>query len=95
MPSVKSSAEPTPSFFEISEKNLEHVVREKVRVYLSSHQNSHLPSHVYHHVMAVVEKALLEEALHFVAGNQSKAASLLGIHRNTLRQKLNTKKTAD
>ena len=71
----------------------ESVVREKVKVYLDAHKNDQpLPSYVYHHVMTMVEKALLEEVLGFVEGNQSKAANLLGIHRNTLRQKLRAKK---
>ncbi len=40
-------------------------------------------------ILALVEPILLRETLSAVDGNQIKAASLLGINRNTLRKKLN------
>jgi Fis family transcriptional regulator len=39
-------------------------------------------------VMRCVEKPLLEITLQHAQGNQSRAASMLGITRNTLRKKL-------
>lgn len=39
-------------------------------------------------VIAQVEKPLIEFILEKSAGNQSKAASMLGINRNTLRKKI-------
>ncbi len=39
-------------------------------------------------VMARVEKPLLEVVLHHAGGNQTRAADLLGVNRNTLRKKM-------
>ena len=39
-------------------------------------------------VVANVEKPLLEVVLHQAEGNQTRAAELLGLNRNTLRKKL-------
>jgi Fis family transcriptional regulator, factor for inversion stimulation protein len=44
--------------------------------------------HIYKMVFEEVEQALLNFILKHTAGNQSKAASLLGISRGTLRKKL-------
>jgi Fis family transcriptional regulator len=46
------------------------------------------PQHLYYLVIPQVEAALLEFALCYAKGNQSKAANYLGISRNTLRKKL-------
>ena len=43
---------------------------------------------LYRSVMARVEAPLLRHALELSAGNQLKAAHLLGINRNTLRKRL-------
>ena len=43
---------------------------------------------VYGMVISCVEKPLLESVLHRVRGNQSHAAVMLGINRNTLRKKM-------
>jgi len=43
---------------------------------------------VYDMVIGSVEKPLLESVLTRVRGNQSHAAELLGINRNTLRKKI-------
>jgi Fis family transcriptional regulator len=39
-------------------------------------------------VMDCVEKPLLETVLHHAGGNQTRAAELLGLNRNTLRKKI-------
>jgi Fis family transcriptional regulator len=39
-------------------------------------------------VIHSVEKPLLESVLHRVRGNQTHAAEMLGINRNTLRKKM-------
>jgi DNA-binding NtrC family response regulator len=39
-------------------------------------------------VIELVEKALIEKALEMSGGNKSEAAKLLGISRNTLRERL-------
>ena len=43
---------------------------------------------IYNMVTRHVEKAMLEWVLEETAGNQTKAAGMLGISRNTLRRKL-------
>ncbi len=43
---------------------------------------------LYHSVIADMEKPLIEEMLKVTFGNQLKAAKLLGINRNTLRNKI-------
>ena len=46
------------------------------------------PHAVYDMVLACVEKPMLEQILHRAQGNQTRAAEILGINRNTLRKKL-------
>ena len=46
------------------------------------------PGSLYHGALAVLEKPLFEYALGRTAGNQLRAAQLLGINRNTLRKRL-------
>ena len=46
------------------------------------------PSAVFEMVMRCVEKPMLEVVLAQTDGNQSQAAEILGINRNTLRKKL-------
>jgi Fis family transcriptional regulator len=46
------------------------------------------PHAVYDMLIQCVEKPLLENIMHRTGGNQSKAAEILGLNRNTLRKKL-------
>ena len=46
------------------------------------------PHAVYDMVLQCVEKPMLEYVLNRACGNQSKAAGILGLNRNTLRKKL-------
>jgi len=46
------------------------------------------PHAVYDMLLNCVEKPLLEYVLNHAGGNQSKAAEILGLNRNTLRKKL-------
>ena len=46
------------------------------------------PHAVYEMVLHCVEKPMLEYVLNRAGGNQSKAAEILGLNRNTLRKKL-------
>lgn len=46
------------------------------------------PAAVYDMMMRTVERPLLEYVLQQTHGNQSAAAQILGINRNTLRRKL-------
>ena len=46
------------------------------------------PNNLYDLILANVEKPLLLYVMHYAEGNQSKAAEILGLNRNTLRKKL-------
>jgi len=46
------------------------------------------PCAIYDMVISSVERPLLEMVLHRVEGNQTRAAQLLGLNRNTLRKKI-------
>jgi Fis family transcriptional regulator, factor for inversion stimulation protein len=50
--------------------------------------NGHQPKELYDLVIGEVEKPLLKAVLGYTGGNQSLAASILGINRGTLRKKL-------
>ncbi len=50
------------------------------------------PSGVYDMVIGHVERALLESMLERAQGNQTQAAEMLGMNRNTLRAKLSRHK---
>jgi Fis family transcriptional regulator, factor for inversion stimulation protein len=52
------------------------------------HLDGEPPHAIYDLVLTAVEKPLLEFILHKVGGNQSKAAEMLGLNRNTLRKKM-------
>ncbi len=43
---------------------------------------------IWHMVIAAVERPMLEAILQRTGGNQSRAAEMLGINRNTLRKKI-------
>ena len=48
----------------------------------------HPPANLYQLLMAEVEKPLLETVMQHAQGNQTKASTILGINRGTLRKKL-------
>lgn len=50
--------------------------------------NGHRPAHLYDMVLREVEEPLFRAVLDYAAGNQSRAAGILGINRGTLRKKL-------
>ncbi len=50
--------------------------------------DGHAPTDLYQMVLSEVEQPLLEAVLRHTRGNQSKAATLLGLNRGTLRKKL-------
>lgn len=52
------------------------------------------PHAVYDMLIGCVEKPLLQYVLNRANGNQSKAAEILGLNRNTLRKKLKQHKIA-
>ena len=52
--------------------------------------NGEAPSNLHNFFINEVEKPFLEVVMTKVNGNQSRAADILGINRNTLRKKLKT-----
>ncbi len=52
------------------------------------HLDGEPPHAIYEMVLGCVEQPMLEYILNKVGGNQSKAAEVLGINRNTLRKKM-------
>lgn len=68
-----------------------HPINECIRSNLDAYFNElgDNPAHdIWNMVMSSVEKAMLEKVMEHAKGNQSKAAEMLGITRNTLRKKL-------
>lgn len=66
-------------------------LRETVRISIQNFLNdmgSSQAEDLYHILLSEVEPPLIEEVLRFTGHNQSRAARILGITRNTLRAKL-------
>lgn len=70
-----------------NELPLREYVRRVARDYLSDMDNTD-PENLYQLFVTTVESPLIEEVLKKTAGNQSHAARILGITRNTLRSKM-------
>lgn len=69
---------------------LEKNVEEHLRQYFAAHVNGQLPAPgLYGRILPLLERPLIEMTLRATGGNQVKAASILGINRNTLRKKMN------
>ncbi len=74
---------------ENNEPELSACVRRMMEQYFSD-LDGERPGSIYDMVVASVEKPLIEVVLQQAEGNQTRAAELLGINRNTLRKKMNT-----
>jgi Fis family transcriptional regulator len=72
---------------EASEEPLRASVRAALKRYFKD-LNGHRPAGLYQMVLNEVEQPLLETVMSYTRGNQSQAAVILGINRNTLRKKL-------
>jgi len=68
---------------------LDECVRTSLDQYLNDLEGSE-PTQMFQMVMLCVEKPVLEVAMRYAGGNQSRAAEVLGITRSTLRKKLLT-----
>ena len=71
----------------MNENEMARMVRKAIDGYFRD-LDGEKPSSVYDMVINCVEKPLLESVLHRVRGNQTHAAEMLGINRNTLRKKM-------
>jgi two-component system nitrogen regulation response regulator GlnG len=63
-------------------------VERYLRDYFAAHENDLPASGLYDRILQEIERPLLAIALHECRGNQLRAATLLGLNRNTLRKKL-------
>ena len=71
----------------MNENEMARVVRRAIDGYFKDLDGERARG-VYDMVINCVEKPLLEAVLHRVQGNQTHAAQMLGINRNTLRKKM-------
>ena len=71
----------------MKENEIASCIRKVIGSYLND-LDGEKPGHIYSMVINSVEKPLIEIAIQHTRGNQTQAAELLGINRNTLRQKM-------
>jgi Fis family transcriptional regulator len=71
----------------MSKESIQDVVKKSLEKYFRD-LGEQAPSNVYEMVVLTVEKPILEAVMTRAGGNQSQAAEMLGINRNTLRKKL-------
>lgn len=71
----------------MSSNDIAECVRRTLNRYFSD-LDGETPSGVYDMVVQNVERSMLETVLQHAEGNQTVAAGMLGINRNTLRRKL-------
>jgi Fis family transcriptional regulator, factor for inversion stimulation protein len=89
----KSRREVSPSFngrdLRVNGKGvpLRSQAEEALQCYVET-LNGHNPARLYDLVMREVEEPLFKVVMGHVQGNQSRAATILGINRGTLRKKL-------
>ncbi len=72
----------------INENDMARYVRNTLKEYFKDLDGEKPCCGMYDMVMDCAEKPLLEMVLEHVAGNQTHAAEILGINRNTLRKKM-------
>ncbi|MBY0499887.1 DNA-binding protein Fis [Nitrosomonas ureae] len=71
----------------VKENEIASCIRNAIGGYLND-LDGEKPGNIYSMVIQSVEKPLIEVAIQHTQGNQTQAAELLGINRNTLRQKM-------
>ena len=76
----------------LEENEVAQYVRQAVNNYFTDLDGEEPSCAVYDMVINCVEKPLIETVLHHAGGNQTRAAELLGLNRNTLRKKIKTHK---
>lgn len=72
----------------VNENDMVRAVRKTLKEYFKDLDGEDPCCGMYNMVMDCVEKPLLEMVLEHVGGNQTRAAEMLGINRNTLRSKM-------
>ena len=71
-----------------NENDIARYVRKALDDYFRDLDGEEPSCGVYNMVMNCVEKPLIETVLFHAGGNQTRAAELLGLNRNTLRKKI-------
>ena len=71
----------------MKESDIERCIRRAIDGYFRDLDGEE-PSAIYEMVIGCVEKPLLEVVLDKAEGNQTRAAEMLGLNRNTLRKKM-------
>jgi Fis family transcriptional regulator, factor for inversion stimulation protein len=72
----------------LNENDIARYVRKAVNEYFKDLDGEEPSCAIFDMVMNCVEKPLIETVMHHADGNQTRAAGLLGINRNTLRKKI-------
>ncbi len=72
----------------VNENDMARHVRKTLKEYFRDLDGEKPCCGMFSMVMSCVEKPLLEMVLEHVGGNQTRAAEMLGINRNTLRKKM-------
>ncbi|MFZ5523592.1 MAG: helix-turn-helix domain-containing protein [Pseudomonadota bacterium] len=72
----------------INENDMARYVRKAIKEYFRDLDGEEPCCGMFNMVMNCVEKPLIEMVLEHVGGNQTRAAEMLGINRNTLRKKM-------
>ena len=82
-PSVATGTDETAG-----DESLSAAVERQLQRYFAEHADALPPPGLYERILKQVEKPLISMSLGATRGNQIKAASLLGLNRNTLRKKI-------
>jgi Fis family transcriptional regulator, factor for inversion stimulation protein len=72
---------------DMSKESIQEVVQKSLEDYFND-LGEQKPTNIYDMMVMTVEKPILEVVMTRADGNQSHAAQMLGINRNTLRKKL-------
>ncbi len=71
----------------MSRESIQEVIQKSLADYFDD-LGEQQPSNIYNMTVETVEKPILETVMQRAGNNQSHAAEMLGINRNTLRKKL-------
>ena len=83
-----SDEQQSPAQEEVIPSSIEHYLEAQLRQYFAAHDGTLPAPGLYERVLARMERPLIEQTLRATRGNQLKAASILGLNRNTLRKKM-------
>ncbi|MFT5481881.1 MAG: Fis family transcriptional regulator [Halieaceae bacterium] len=91
IPTIFSLAESDVAEFESSEQGSQPSLRESVDRAMEeyfAHLDGQEAVDVYNMVLSQIEPPLLEQVMRYTRNNQSRASTMLGLNRGTLRKKL-------